>query len=100
MAARRTRRIKALVLDRTKLGEQDLILTCLTDTGEELRAVAKGARRPGGRLAARTELFSEVDMLVAEGNPFLWSRKHHFCALTRRSEVTSRGYPRHRLSVR
>lgn len=67
MAARRTRRIKALVLDRTKLGEQDLILTCLTDTGEELRAVAKGARKPGGRLAARTELFSEVDMLVAEG---------------------------------
>ena len=75
MAARRTRRIKALVLDRTKLGEQDLILTCLTDTGEELRAVAKGARKPGGRLAARTELFSE-------------------------SEVTSRGYLRHRLSVR
>lgn len=67
MPGRKTKRLKAIVLDRTKLAEQDLILTTLSDTGEEQRAVAKGARKPGGRLAARVELFSELDMLVAEG---------------------------------
>ncbi|MBO7675378.1 MAG: DNA repair protein RecO [Atopobiaceae bacterium] len=67
MAGRRTIRRRAIVLDRTKLGEQDLILTMLASDGEQLRVVAKGARKPGGRLAARTELFCDVDMLVSEG---------------------------------
>lgn len=67
MAGRRTYRTKAIVLDRTPLAEQDLILTLLGETGEELRAVAKGARKPGGRLAARSELFSELDLLLAHG---------------------------------
>ena len=52
MPARKTFRTKAIVLDRTALAEQDLILTLLAESGEELRAVAKGARKPGGRLAA------------------------------------------------
>lgn len=59
--------MKAIVLDRTPLAEQDLILTLLSESGEELRAVAKGARKPGGRLAARSELFSESDLLLAKG---------------------------------
>lgn len=67
MPGRRTHRIQALVLDRTKLGEQDLILTLLSFGGEKIQAVAKGARKPGGRFAARTELFSELDALVSEG---------------------------------
>jgi len=67
MAGRRTVRHRAIVLDRTKLGEQDLILTMLSVGGEQLRVVAKGARKPGGRFAARTELFCDVDMLVSEG---------------------------------
>lgn len=67
MVRRRTRRTRALVLDRTKLGECDLILTMLDASGAELRAVAKGARKPGGRLAARVELFCEVDLLLASG---------------------------------
>lgn len=67
MAGRRTYRTRAIVLDRTKLGEQDLILTLLAQDGRELRAVAKGARKPGGRLAARAELFSETDFLIAAG---------------------------------
>ena len=49
MPGRKTTRLKAIVLDRTKLAEQDLILTMLSDSGEERRAVAKGARKPGGR---------------------------------------------------
>lgn len=55
------------MLDRTKLAEHDLILTMLKEDGGELRAVAKGARKPGGRLAARAELFCETDFLVARG---------------------------------
>lgn len=67
MAGRRTYRDKAVVLDRTKLGEQDLILTMLAEDGRQLRAVGKGARKPGGRLAGRTELFCEADLLLAHG---------------------------------
>lgn len=67
MAGRRSYRRRGIVLDRTKLGEQDLILTLLTIEGEQLRAVAKGARKPGARLTARTELFCDIDMLVSEG---------------------------------
>ncbi len=65
--ARRTLRERAIVLDRTKLGEQDLILTLLGLGGEQLRAVAKGARKPGGRLAPRSDLFCETDFLLARG---------------------------------
>ena len=67
MAGRRTYRTRAIVLDRTKLAEQDLILTLLAADGRQVRAVAKGARKPGGRLAARAELFCETDFLLAEG---------------------------------
>ena len=67
MAGRRTYRTRAVVLDRTKLGETDLILTLLAEDGSQRRAVAKGARKPGGRLAARVELFCECDLLLAEG---------------------------------
>ena len=67
MAGRRTRRTRGIVLDHVKLGEQDLIVTLLTADGAQARAVAKGARKPGGRLAARVELFSETDFLLASG---------------------------------
>lgn len=63
----RTYRTKVLVLDKTKLKETDLILTMLDERGRQVRAVAKGARKPGGRLAARCELFCTVDMLLAHG---------------------------------
>ena len=67
MAQGRTYRCKAIVLDTTKLGETDLILTLLADSGKQVRAVAKGARKPGGRLAARCQVFSVVDLLLARG---------------------------------
>ena len=67
MAGSRTYRTKALVLDKTKLGESDLILELLAEDGRKIRAVAKGARKPGGRLAARCELFSTADLLLAHG---------------------------------
>lgn len=64
---RRSERYRAIVLGRTKLAEQDLILTMLSADGTQLRAVAKGARKPGGRLASRSELFCEVDVLISLG---------------------------------
>lgn len=67
MARAKTYRTRAIVLRQTKLSETDLILTLLGDDGCEHRAVAKGARKPGGRLAGRSELFGEVDLLVARG---------------------------------
>ncbi len=67
MAQSRTYRTHAIVLDKVKLKETDLILTLLDETGERRQAVAKGARKPGGRLAARCELFCTVDLLLAHG---------------------------------
>ncbi|MDO4539457.1 MAG: DNA repair protein RecO [Coriobacteriales bacterium] len=67
MQSRRSTRRSALVLARTKLADQDLILTMIAPEGDQFRAVAKGARKPGSRLSARTELFCEVNLLVSEG---------------------------------
>lgn len=67
MACRRTYRARACVLDRTKLGETDLILTLLGSNGAQLKAVAKGARKPGGKLAGKVQLFCECDLLLACG---------------------------------
>ena len=68
MAGRGTYRCRAIVLDKTKLKETDLILTLLAESGRQVRAVAKGARKPGSRLAARCDLCCEVDLLLAKGH--------------------------------
>ncbi|MDY4040674.1 MAG: DNA repair protein RecO [Collinsella sp.] len=67
MAGSRTYRSRCIVLDKTKLKETDLILTLLAEDGRQIRAVAKGARKPGSRLAARSEVCSTVDLLLARG---------------------------------
>lgn len=67
MARGRARHTAGIVIDRTKLGESDLILTILEACGCQARAVAKGARKPGGKLAARVQLFCELDLLLAQG---------------------------------
>lgn len=59
--------VRALALKKTKLGETDLIVTFLVQDGSQMRAVAKGARKPGSRLSGRVELFSVVDLLVHPG---------------------------------
>jgi DNA repair protein RecO (recombination protein O) len=58
---------RALVLRKTKLGETDTILTLLASDGHQVRAVAKGLRKPGGRFGARLEPFAVVDLLLHEG---------------------------------
>ncbi len=56
-----------LVLRKTKLKETDLILTCLTCDGAQLRLVAKGARKPNSAFSSRLELFSCAHVLAARG---------------------------------
>jgi DNA repair protein RecO (recombination protein O) len=58
---------RALVLRKTKLGETDTILTLLAADGHQIRAVAKGLRKPGGRFGARLEPFAVVDLLLHTG---------------------------------
>jgi DNA repair protein RecO (recombination protein O) len=58
---------RALVLRKTKLGETDTILTLLAADGHQVRAVAKGLRKPGGRFGARLEPFAVVDLLLHTG---------------------------------
>lgn len=60
--------VRAIVLRKTRLSESDLIVTFLSETGAQLRGVAKGARKPTSQFASRLELFSEVDLLCAEGH--------------------------------
>lgn len=67
MARSKTFHEQALVLDRTKLGESDLILTLLARDGCQGQAIAKGARKPAGKLASKVQLFSELDLLIAKG---------------------------------
>lgn len=55
---------RILVLKKTKLGENDLILRCLTDKGELLEVLAKGARKPTNPFATRLEIFSCSDVLL------------------------------------
>lgn len=59
--------VRAIVLRKTKLGESDLILTLLAEDGSQIRAVAKGARKPTSSFAVRLELCSVVDVLLAKG---------------------------------
>lgn len=65
--ARPTYRARVIVLRKTKLGESDLILTLLAENGAQLRAVAKGARKPTSTFSSRLELFSVADVLCAKG---------------------------------
>ena len=60
-------RLRALVLRKTKLGETDLILTLLAEDGRQVRAVAKGARKPGTRLGGRLEQLATVDLMLNTG---------------------------------
>lgn len=59
--------LTALVLRKTKLGETDIIVTLLAEDGRQVRAVAKGLRKPGSRFGGRLEPFCVVDLLMHTG---------------------------------
>jgi DNA repair protein RecO (recombination protein O) len=56
-----------IVLRKTPLGETDLIVSLLTENGSQLRAVAKGARKPSSALSSRLELYSVAQLHCARG---------------------------------
>lgn len=60
-------RVEAIVLRRTPLGEADRVVTLFCRDQGKVAAVARGARRPGSRLAGRLEPFSRVRALLAVG---------------------------------
>lgn len=59
--------VRSIVLRKTKLGETDIIVTLIASDGHQIRAVAKGMRKPGSRFGGRLEPFAEVDLLVHQG---------------------------------
>ena len=58
---------RAIVLRRTRLGETDMIVTLLAEDGRQIRAVAKGLRKPTSKFGGRLEPGSEVDLLLHTG---------------------------------
>ncbi|MDO4501874.1 MAG: DNA repair protein RecO [Coriobacteriia bacterium] len=62
----RTYNADVLVLNKTKLGETDLILTLLAEDGRQLRAVARGARKPTSSFSSRLELYSTAHAQLIE----------------------------------
>ena len=63
----RTYNCRAIVLKRINLGEKDRILTLYTREYGKVSAVAKGARRPGSKLAGASEPFTYAKMQLATG---------------------------------
>lgn len=57
----------ALVCKKTKLGETDIIVTLVGSDGAQIKAVAKGARKPTSPFSARLELGSLCHILLVEG---------------------------------
>jgi DNA repair protein RecO (recombination protein O) len=66
-APERVYRTEAVVLRRSDLGEADRILTLFARGYGKIRAVAKGVRKPTSRKAGHVELFTRVDLLLAQG---------------------------------
>ncbi len=60
-------REQGIVLRTWKLGETDRILSLLTLGRGQVRAVAKGIRRPGSRFGGRLEPYSLVDLQLHQG---------------------------------
>lgn len=55
------------MLRRSDLGEADRILTLFARGYGKIRVVAKGVRKPASRKVGHVELFTRVDMLLAQG---------------------------------
>lgn len=60
-------RTEAIVLRRTDYSEADRILTLYTPAYGKRRAIAKGVRKTSSRLGGHLELFTRVNLLLAEG---------------------------------
>lgn len=67
MAQKGTYHARLRIVGHNKLAEQDLIITAIDNEGAQVQAVAKGARKPTGKLAALTQSFNTIDALLAKG---------------------------------
>ncbi len=63
----RTQRVEAIVLKHADFGEADRLVTLFTREEGKLRALAKGARKPGSRKGGHLEPFTRVNLLLGKG---------------------------------
>lgn len=63
----RSQRVEAIVLKHSDFGEADRLLTLYSREQGKLRALAKGARKPGSRKGGHLEPFSRVRLLLGKG---------------------------------
>lgn len=69
MTEPRTYQTEALIIKRSKLGEADRILILYTPHGK-IKAIAKGAARPGSKFGGHVELLTHSQFLLAKGRNF------------------------------
>jgi len=67
MGAPRSYQTQALIIGQFKLGEVDKIVTIYTPEFGKLKAIAKGAYRPGSKLGGNVELLTHSLMMLARG---------------------------------
>jgi DNA repair protein RecO (recombination protein O) len=63
----RSQRVEAIVLKHADFGEADRLLTLYTREQGKLRALAKGARKPGSRKGGHVEPFTRTKLQLATG---------------------------------
>ncbi len=67
MGTPRSYQTQAIIIKQSKLGELDKIVTFYTPELGKLKAVAKGACRPGSKLGGNVELLTHSLMMLAKG---------------------------------
>ena len=67
MRLERVYRTEGIVLRRQDFGEADRIITLYSPTHGKIRAIGKGVRRTKSRVGGHVELFTHVNVLVAQG---------------------------------
>lgn len=63
----RSQRVEAIILKHSDFGEADRLLTLFSREQGKLRALAKGARKPGSRKGGHLEPFSRARLQLASG---------------------------------
>jgi DNA repair protein RecO (recombination protein O) len=96
MPRARSFRCDAIVLKRHDFGEADRIVVLFTRQRGKLRAVAKGVRRTTSRVAGHIELFTHVELQMAQGRDLdlitQAESRNPFRALREDLERTSHAY--------
>jgi len=70
MTEERLFKTDAIVLKHSNVGEADRLLTLYTPQRGKIRAVAKGTRKPGSKLAGHLEPFTLSRLMIARGQRF------------------------------